>query len=153
MENALLNLIEGQFGVFERISLTNTDDPTMRPGIAASALISATDTATSPTYISQLTVSAQLGLSSWKLRQSVLVECLGACSHDAADMTVPQAPQRFDVTAHPIGSHARIAGTDQLENSLPFPVRRPSIACVRLAFSEYAASPDGDNPFSGASLF
>jgi hypothetical protein len=63
----------------------------MRPGMAASTLFAATDTATSPTYISQLTVTAQLGLSSWKLRQSVLVECLSACSHEAADMTVPQA--------------------------------------------------------------
>jgi hypothetical protein len=37
----------------------------MRPGVAASMLISATDTANSLTCISHLIVSVHLGLSSW----------------------------------------------------------------------------------------
>src|SRR5215471_5326697 len=40
--------------------------PAMWPGVVAFMLISATDTASSITYISHLTVSGHLGLSSWK---------------------------------------------------------------------------------------
>ena len=113
-----LKLIEAQFGVLTHVRLTNTDDTNdARRGVAASTLVAATDTATSPNLhlpVNRIRTVRSFKLETTPVRSRRVPRRLfpRGRRHDCSAGT-----QEFDATAHPIGSHARIAGTDQFENS------------------------------------
>src|SRR5215469_14860970 len=74
--------------------------PAMRPGVAAFMLISAIDTANSPTCSSRSTAFAQLGLSSWNSTScnfAAPIATLDALSNPREVLLHPNCTQIFSI--------------------------------------------------------